>query len=142
MSDPISPADTLRVAVDEYRFQVRLNADRVNYWYTLNVAMLVAGAALTHLQDATWVPVAVFTLTAVTALLCAAGVHTQHSYYRAARDRAMAAAAAAGVPDVLRTTPGMRAETGVRFRVVVIVELIFCLLGLAALVAAVGLATA
>lgn len=138
----MSPEDTLRIAVDEYRFQVRLNADRINYWYTLNVAMFVAAGALTGLQDQKWIPASVFAVTAVTAVLCAAGVHTQHGYYRAARDRAMAAAADAGVPDLLKTTPGMRAETATRFRVVVIVQAIFWLIGAAAAVAAVGLLAA
>lgn len=134
----LDTVDVLHHAIEEYRFQVRLNADRINYWYTLCAAMFVAGGALTGLQDRKWIPAAVFALTAATALLCALAVKAQHGYYHAARDRAMSAAAAAGVPELLKTTPGMRQETATRVRVVVVVQWTFYLLALAAAVAAIG----
>lgn len=131
----LTAAEQAQIAVDEYRFQVRLNADRINHWYTLTMAMLVAGAALSGLRDERLAPAVVFGATAVTALLCALGVKAQHGYYHAARDRALTALESAGAPELLRTTPGMRKESATRVRVVVIQQWLFYLLAVGAAVA-------
>ncbi|MEJ5945471.1 hypothetical protein WDZ17_09225 [Pseudokineococcus basanitobsidens] len=89
-STPTRPAadvpgagDLYRVAVEEYRFQAQFNWSRTQYLLAFNAAILAAAVAVSGGRPAALV----FGLGAVAAVLSASAVHTQHGYYRAARDR-------------------------------------------------------
>lgn len=134
----LSSADVLQITVEEYRFQVRLNADRINYWYTLNLAILIAAATLGGLVKNPWITAPVFLLATWTSSLCAVAAYVQHGYYKEARDRALRAAADAGAPDLLTTTPGMRGERAVRVKVQTVTVGMFIALALVGVAGAAG----
>lgn len=59
MQAPDSPVrgdllDLYKIAVDEYRFEVRLNWDRMHSALTLNIAIISAGVGLLRLGGASW----------------------------------------------------------------------------------------
>ena len=102
--------------VDEYRFQVNLNWSRSQYFFVLNVAILVAGVGLLSATDMpAAVPIVVFIVGAVTAFLSILASKTQHDYYKNIRDLKERIELRLRLGDlVLRTTPGMG---GVRGRI-------------------------
>lgn len=97
-----------RLAVEEYRFQVDLNWRRSEYFFVLNVGVLVAGATLLASGQVPRGLVAlVFCLGALLALLSIFANHTQHGYYRGARDLKNRMEQALELGDrALVTTPG------------------------------------
>lgn len=92
--------EVYRVAVEEYRFQARFNWSRTQYLLAFNAAILAAGVAVAGGRPAALV----FVLGAVTSVLSAWAVHTQHGYYRAARDRMRAVEAELEVTQSQRVT--------------------------------------
>jgi hypothetical protein len=76
-----------RLALDEYRFQVDLNWRRSEYFFVLNIGVLVAGATLLASQEVPRVLVGlVFGLGVLLALLSVLANKTQGGYYRSSRD--------------------------------------------------------
>jgi len=140
VTDGLDPVEVLRVRVEEYRFQVQLNASRTNYWFSLVAALLVVGATLAGLGVRP-AAAAVFGLAAAASGLCGCAVHVQHGYYQAARDAMLGSAVELGVPRLLATTPGMRGVARGRLRVATVTVLLFLMLSLAGLVAGVGVLT-
>jgi hypothetical protein len=73
-----------RVVIDEYRFQVRFNWDRTQYFFVLSAAMTTGGATVLATLKA-WGPLVaifLFLLGVTTALLGRQLVTTGHEYYR------------------------------------------------------------
>lgn len=101
-----------QLAVEEYRFQVRLNWNRTQYLFALNAAVLAAGATLASAEEAQrpqLLVAAVFLVGILAALQAIAITQRQHQYYRNARDHMQHVASEVGLGDMrLRTTPGMR----------------------------------
>lgn len=97
MADPVSveatqPApltlpelmEIYKIAVEEYRFQVKLNADRSRDFLVLNSAIIAAAVAL--LAQSRLLAGAVFGAGLLVAVLAGLATHTQHNYYRETRD--------------------------------------------------------
>lgn len=95
-----SADEVYRVAVEEYRFQATFNWSRTQYLLAFNAAILAAAVAVAGGRPA----VLVFALGAVTSVLSAWAVHTQHGYYRAARDRMRVVEAELDVAQTQRVT--------------------------------------
>ncbi len=96
-------------AVDEYRFQVNLNWRRSEYFFVLNVGVLIAAATMFSSKDVPRVLVAVlFFVGALLAALSFLANDVQHRYYQSARERKRAIEDALELKDLaLATTPGM-----------------------------------
>jgi hypothetical protein len=76
-----------RLSVEEYRFQVDLNWRRSEYFFVLNIGVLVAATTMLASQDVPRVLVAlVFGLGALLAFLSFLANDTQRGYYHAARE--------------------------------------------------------
>jgi hypothetical protein len=97
-----------KVAVDEYRFQVNLNASRTGQLLLLNVAVIAAVAAILRLGDrpAEIIGGALLIVGAVAAIASALASDRQHQYYRRARNRVKEIEKALGIepPFALETT--------------------------------------
>lgn len=94
-------------ALDEYRFQVKLNWSRIQYLLALNVGIISVGAGLLEVAAPFFV-LMVFFMGAFVALLSLVVTSTQESYYRAARDlKGKLEDALSLGPHAIRTTPGM-----------------------------------
>jgi hypothetical protein len=96
-------------ALDEYRFQVNLNWSRSQYFFVLNVAVLVAGLGL---LGATGISLAVdgtvFAIGAVSASISILASQTQHDYFRNSRDLKTSLEEKLGLgPYAIATTTGM-----------------------------------
>src|SRR5438105_15883899 len=78
--------DQYKIAVEEYRFQVKLNADRSRDYVVVNSAIIASGVALPG--QARWPMLAgtVFSMGLLVAVLAVMGTNTQHGYYRDARN--------------------------------------------------------
>ena len=100
--DHIPPADLYRAAVDEYRFQVTYNWSRTQYLLAFNAGIFTAAIVASQWSR---YAIGIYALGAVTAGLSLLVVRTQHSYYRAARDRMRRAEA------IYRVPPDLRADT-------------------------------
>jgi hypothetical protein len=77
-----------KVAIDEYRYEVRLNWDRMQYFVVLNTAILSAGLGLLKLPgDRSINPsiVFVFAFGFIASLLGKSVATSSHRYYRMAR---------------------------------------------------------
>jgi hypothetical protein len=98
-----------RLSVEEYRFQVDLNWRRSEYFFVLNIGVLVAGATLLASQDVPRALVAlVFVLGALLAFLSFLANDTQSGYYHAARDLKKKLEKDLELEDsAIATTPGM-----------------------------------
>jgi hypothetical protein len=98
-----------RKAVEEYRFQVDLNWRRSEYFFVLNIGVLVAGATLLASEDVPRGLVAlVFGLGALLASLSILANNTQSGYYHAARDLKKGLEAKLELDKfAIATTPGM-----------------------------------
>lgn len=104
-------------AVDEYRFQVNLNWQRLQYFLGLNLAILGVGAGLLRLgtnqqqEPDNTLPALVFVAGVCLSLAAVYLARTQQSYYRAARDRMTALAGLLHVEHLaISTTAGARGE--------------------------------
>lgn len=110
--------DLYRLAVEEYRFQVNLNWERTQYLLALNVGVLGLGIGLlsVHMHAALVLTACVFALGAGAAALSMMALRTQHSYYRATRDRFKKLEQLLALQPELQieTTPGMEMATGKR----------------------------
>lgn len=85
-SDRAELRDQYRLAVEEYRFQTDLNWRRAEYFFVLNVGVLIAAVSLLSAEKVPRGLVAlVFGIGASLALLSILANQTQHGYYRAAR---------------------------------------------------------
>lgn len=94
-----------KIAVEEYRFQVTLNAARSRDYLVLNSAVIAAGVTLLG-QKANLLAGAVFLAGACVATLAGLVTHTQHNYYREARDTKKSLEVRLGISDaVVKTTP-------------------------------------
>jgi hypothetical protein len=98
-----------RLAVEEYRFQVDLNWRRSEYFFVLNIGVLVAGATLLASNGLPEALVGlVFVMGALLATMSFLANDSQHSYYKAARETKERLEEKLELGDVaLRTTPGM-----------------------------------
>jgi hypothetical protein len=77
--------DLYKIALDEYRFQVRLNWDRTQYYLVLNVGILGAGVALLKLDlpiPIRYLVALVFLGGVILALVGATAIRRTHNYYR------------------------------------------------------------
>jgi hypothetical protein len=79
--------EVYKIAVEEYRFQVRLNADRSRDFIVLNSAIIAAAITLLGQARMSLRAGMVFLIGFAVAVLSALGTHTQHGYYRDARNR-------------------------------------------------------
>jgi hypothetical protein len=94
-----------KVAVEEYRFQVKLNAERSRDYLVLNSAIIAAAISLSG-QHAALLAGAVFAAGLCVALLAGLGIHTQHNYYRETRDTKKLLERRLGISGlVVKTTP-------------------------------------
>lgn len=101
-----------KVAVDEYRFQVNLNAQRSRDYFVLNSAIIASAVALLG-QKANLLAGAVFLAGLLVAVLTGFGFHTQHNYYRETRATKRLLETRLGIGEtVVKTTP----STGSRRR--------------------------
>ena len=112
MSDPTWSEELHRQydrALAEYRFQVELNWRRSQYFFVLNVGVLVAAATMFSSEDVPRPLVAVlFAIGALLALLSILANGAQHNYYRAARDLKQRLEQRMALDDLsIVTTPGM-----------------------------------
>jgi len=74
-----------RTAIEEYRFQVKLNADRSRDYFVANSAIVGAGVALLQAKHS-HLAVVVFAVGFLVSLLAGLATHTQHGYYQHTRD--------------------------------------------------------
>ena len=101
-------------ALDEYRFQVDLNWRRFEYFFVLNVGVLIAAATIFSSDDVPRALVALlFLIGALLALLSILANESQHSYYRSARTLKQELETELNLKEVaLATTPGMGSRFG------------------------------
>ena len=75
-----------KIAIDEYRFQVKLNNDRLLHFAVFNVAVLSAGVGLLKLEDGSGfgnlLVAAIFIAGCCTSCIGAVTIPTFHGYYR------------------------------------------------------------
>ncbi len=110
----LNHAELYRAAVEEYRFQVQFNWSRTQYLLAFNVIILAAAVGLGSRSNV--LAVLVFVLGACAAVLSYLAGHTQHQYYRAARDRVKRLEGAFGITgdralDTTSTMGGRRHPT-------------------------------
>jgi hypothetical protein len=79
--------DLYKIAVEEYRFQVKLNADRSRDYIVLNSAIIAAAVALIGQAHLPVLAAGAFGAGLVVSLLSIGGTHTQHGYYRDIKNR-------------------------------------------------------
>ncbi|HEX4964886.1 MAG TPA: hypothetical protein VF173_28995 [Thermoanaerobaculia bacterium] len=107
---PLTPAQLMelyKIAVDEYRFQLTLNAARSRDYLVLNSAIIAAGVTLLG-QKAYLLAGVVFIAGFLVATLAGLGTHTQHNYYREARDTKHLLESRLGIGGaVVKTTPAV-----------------------------------
>jgi hypothetical protein len=97
--------------VDEYRFQVQLNWDRVKYLIAYNTAVFTAGVGLVKLGGpfGRALVIGVFAIGIVGCALTAAAARTQHQYYATIRNQMTTLSARLSLGDAaIATTPGAR----------------------------------
>ncbi len=106
--------DLYKIAVEEYRFTVSLQADRQKFFIGLNLAVssvVPAVAKLDVAEGSGKMLAGVLALAAMTALLGMLVVHSSHRYYRNARSQFQEVERRLGLHEQglgLLTTPGMR----------------------------------
>lgn len=94
-----------KIAVDEYRFQVNLNAQRSRDYFVLNSAIIASAVALLG-QKANLLAGAVFVAGLLVAVMTGFAFHTQHNYYRETRAAKRLLESRLGIRDtVVKTTP-------------------------------------
>jgi hypothetical protein len=88
VDDPLSTEtllDLYKIALDEYRFEVRLGWDRTTYFLVLNSAILTVAAGLLKLQNppAVYLFIALlFSLGCGTSIVGSVSITRNHRYYR------------------------------------------------------------
>jgi len=94
-----------KIAVDEYRFQVNLNAQRSRDYFVLNSAIIASAVALLG-QKANILAGSVFSVGFLVAVMTGLGFHTQHNYYRETQATKRQLESRLGIQDgVVKTTP-------------------------------------
>jgi hypothetical protein len=117
-----------KIAVDEYRFQVNLNAQRSRDYFVLNSAIVASAVALLG-QKVGPLAGSVFIVGFWVALLTGLGTHTQHNYYRETVATKRLLEGRLGIRDtVVRTTPSAgsrrwRFGSVTRFNYIIIIML-------------------
>ena len=102
---PAQLMELYKIAVEEYRFQVTLNASRTRDYLVLNSAIIAAGVTLLG-QKASLLAGAVFAAGICVTILSGLVTHTQHNYYREARDTKRLLERRLGISSaVVKTTP-------------------------------------
>ena len=81
--------DLYKISIDEYRFEVTLNWQRTQYYFTVNTAVIAVAASILKLSGADgWLPPlivgALFALGVLTARLARRMIARGHTYYRRA----------------------------------------------------------
>lgn len=79
--------DLYKMAVDEYRFEVKLGWDRTMYYMVFNVGIFSVGTGLLRLESAPlgyWLIAAIFFLGICTSLIACIAIRKGHQYYRRA----------------------------------------------------------
>jgi hypothetical protein len=74
-----------RIAIEEYRFQVKLNWDRTAYYFTLNSGIIAVATGLLKVGSSPVVNLLValvFFIGLCASLIAIKNVHTGHEYYR------------------------------------------------------------
>jgi len=74
-----------RVAVDEYRFEVKLGWDRAMYYMVFNTAIISVGTGLLKLEDLPaghWLIAAIFLVGVCSSLIGRRAIRKGHEYYR------------------------------------------------------------
>jgi hypothetical protein len=95
-------------AVEEYRFQVDLNWRRSEYFFVLNVGILIASATMFSSGAPRVLIAALFLVGTLLAGLSFVANDVQHGYYQSARNRKRELEESLKLEDVaLATTPGM-----------------------------------
>jgi hypothetical protein len=77
--------DLYRIAIDEYRFEVRLGWDRTTYFLILNGGILTAATGLLKLENSPAVDLFIallFALGCATSIIGAKSITKSHQYYR------------------------------------------------------------
>jgi hypothetical protein len=103
-----------KVSIDEYRFNVRLNWDRTQYFLGLNLAIVAAATGLVKSGPPRTLEyllvAAIFAAGVAASLLGAAAATKGHNYYRAARDVVKSFELQLGLPANLgiASTEGMK----------------------------------
>lgn len=120
----IPPVDIYKVAVEEYRFQAQFNWSRTQYLLAFNAVIFAAAVAVASRPGHS--AVGVFALGAVAATMSMFVVHTQHDYYRAARDHMSRVERAYGLSEdqQLDTTSAL----GHRKRIASVTQVVYLLL--------------
>lgn len=105
--------DLYKIAVEEVRFQVKLNADRSRDYVVLNSAIIAAGITLLGQSQRPGLGGIVFLVGVLVAVLSILGTHTQHGYYRDTRTAKSQLANTLGIAEVvlIKTRP-----SGSRYR--------------------------
>lgn len=105
--------DLYKIAVEEYRFQVKLNVDRSRDYLVLNSAIIAAGITLIGQAQLPLVGAVVFSAGVFVAVLSMFGTHTQHGYYRDTREAKAQLVSRLGIAEMglVRTEP-----SGSRYR--------------------------
>jgi hypothetical protein len=83
--DPEKLLDLYRIAVDEYRFEVKLNWDRTAFYFSLNSALVTVGGGLLRFGGAPLVDLlaaALFLIGLSISLIGAFAIKKGHEYYR------------------------------------------------------------
>lgn len=133
MGSQVPPADLYRIAVEEYRFQVNLNWQRVQYMLGLNALILVFAVG----QHDSQYSILAYIAGAGTAVVSMLWQSVQHGYYRVARDKVLALGEELEVGDsVVGSTLTARGITGRHLRVR---SLLTALLGLFAVLNIAGI---
>jgi hypothetical protein len=99
-----------KIAIEEYRFQVQLNWQRSQYYLILNAALIAAGGSLLGIQGDRGRPLAfiLFLMGLVTVVVSLLATTTQHTYYRAAREKLKRVEERLGLgPLGIQTTPSL-----------------------------------
>jgi hypothetical protein len=107
--------DVYKIAIDEYRYNVRLNWDRTQYFLGLNLAIVAAATGLVKAQLGFWecaLVASLFTCGVIASSVGASACIKGHEYYQASRKVVKAIEAKLGLPAELgiATTGGMRGE--------------------------------
>lgn len=125
-------------AIAEYRFQVELNWRRSEYFFVLNVGVLIAAATMFASDKVPSQLVAVlFAVGALLAALSFLANDVQHGYYTSARDLKQALEEKLELHEVaLKTTPGQGSGITRLGRVGTFLKIMLVALGLADLVGA------
>ncbi len=139
---PNASGETLREqysrAIDEYRFQVELNWRRSEYFFVLNVGVLIAAATMFASDKVpSQLVAALFGVGALLATLSFLANDVQHGYYKSARELKRGLEEKLELGEVgLRTTPGQGSGIARLGRVGTFLKIMLVALGLADLVGA------